>query len=69
MLQETGLPGGYPMNGGFAATFLQRRPPAGAGIPLKGHGIPQASNDVEAAKSENGRYRRDGDAGLSNLLS
>jgi len=53
--EKPGLPGGYPMNGGFAATFLQRPPPAGAGIARKGRGIPQASHDVEAAKPENGR--------------
>lgn len=47
-LQGTGLPGGYSMNGGFAATFLQHWLPASSGIPLRSKGIFAA--DVEAAK-------------------
>ncbi len=39
------------MNGGFAATFLQRQPPPGSGIAIAGHGlraVADAENPVPA---------------------
>ena len=35
------------MNGGFAATFLQRPPPPGLRIPLRGHGLRDVAPDPE----------------------